>query len=281
MGRADAMAWIKNWATRAKHITSVCTGSMILAKAGLLKGRQATSHWVTRAALADSGAIPAAARVVPDGNILTGGGVSAGLDFAAALVEMLRGRPYAQSLMLQAEYAPQPPFVGGTLATTPPGVGKMMDDMFAPVSEMFRAVAKPQVIERGEWAGRTLPDPAILPISGDWGHSPKDQPCPPPPCDPSHRQQASVACCRSSGYRYGHAHATSASHPTSMGLLRSTTACCAVKTSIAPRHPTLLLSPRIAPAQTGVRFGQANMPIAEIPCHQEALECTQQWCRPP
>lgn len=142
MGRADTMAWIKDRASRAKHITSVCTGSMVLAKAGLLKGKKATSHWVTREILADFGAIPTNERVVRDGNILTGAGVSAGLDFAIALVEQLRGRAYAEALVLQGEYAPEPPIKGGTLATTSEPVGQMMSDMFAPVAEMFRAMAK-------------------------------------------------------------------------------------------------------------------------------------------
>lgn len=142
MGRADTMAWIRDRASRAKYITSVCTGSMVLAKAGLLKGRKATSHWVTRDVLADFGAIPTNERVVRDGNILTGAGVSAGLDFAIALVEMLRGRAYAEALVLQGEYAPDPSIKGGTLATTSAPVGQMMNDMFAPVAGMFRAQAK-------------------------------------------------------------------------------------------------------------------------------------------
>ncbi len=141
MSRTDTIDWVKDRAARAKHITSVCTGSMVLAKAGLLKGKRATSHWVTRDTLADFGAIPVNERVVKDGNILTGAGVSSGLDFALALVEMLRGKPYAQSLMLQAEYHPEPPFPGGTLSSSPADVGQMMDDMFKPVAAQFKALA--------------------------------------------------------------------------------------------------------------------------------------------
>jgi len=142
MARADTMAWIKDRASRAKHITSVCTGSMILAKAGLLVGKRATSHWLARDVLADFGAIPVDERVVRDGNILTGAGVSAGLDFAIALVEMLRGRAYAEALVLQAEYAPDPPIKGGTLPTTSAPVGQMMNEMGLPVAAQFRAMAK-------------------------------------------------------------------------------------------------------------------------------------------
>jgi cyclohexyl-isocyanide hydratase len=142
MSRTDTIDWVKDRASRAKHITSVCTGSMVLAKAGLLKGKKATSHWVTREALADYGATPVDKRVVKDGNVLTGAGVSSGLDFALALVEMLRGKPYAEGLMLQAEYHPEPPFPGGTLATTTPDVANMMDVMFKPVAAQFKALAK-------------------------------------------------------------------------------------------------------------------------------------------
>jgi transcriptional regulator GlxA family with amidase domain len=80
--------------------------------------------------------------VVKDGNILTGAGVSAGLDFAIALTEQLRGRDYAEALVLQAEYAPEPPITAGSMATATAPVGNMMGQMFAPVAERFRALAK-------------------------------------------------------------------------------------------------------------------------------------------
>ncbi|WP_263588865.1 DJ-1/PfpI family protein [Sphingopyxis sp. GC21] len=141
MGRADVMAWIRDRASRARHVTSVCTGSMILAKAGLLEGKRATSHWAARDALKDFGAIPVDQRVVRDGNVLTGAGVTAGMDFAIALVEMLRGRAYAESLVLQSEYAPDPPIKGGTLATTSAPVAHMMSEMARPLAAQFRAMA--------------------------------------------------------------------------------------------------------------------------------------------
>lgn len=136
------MAWVKDRASRAKHITSVCTGSMILGKAGLLKGRRATSHWATFPVLEDFGAIPVNERVVKDGNILTGAGVSAGLDFAIALTEQLRGRDYAEALVLQAEYAPEPPIVAGSVKTASAPVSNMMSQMFTPVAEQFRALVR-------------------------------------------------------------------------------------------------------------------------------------------
>ncbi|MFM7404530.1 MAG: DJ-1/PfpI family protein [Erythrobacter sp.] len=136
------MAWVKDRAARAKHITSVCTGSMILGKAGVLKGKRATSHWAAFPVLEDFGAIPVNQRVVKDGNILTGAGVSAGLDFAIALTEQLRGRNYAEALVLQAEYAPEPPIVAGSMTTASPPVGNMMGQMFAPLADQFRALAR-------------------------------------------------------------------------------------------------------------------------------------------
>ncbi|MFM1958780.1 MAG: hypothetical protein RL588_297 [Pseudomonadota bacterium] len=124
-------AFIADRAARATCVTSVCTGSLVLGAAGLLRGRRATSHWIVRDMLDHFGAIPTDARVVTDGRFITGAGVSAGLDFAIAVVERLRGRPYAQALMLQAEYRPEPPFEGGSLATTDPAIAGPMRDMFS------------------------------------------------------------------------------------------------------------------------------------------------------
>jgi cyclohexyl-isocyanide hydratase len=142
MERPDVMRFLTSRATDARHVTSVCTGSMVLAKAGLLKGKRATSHWATRPILADFGAIPVDARVVKDGKYVTGAGVSAGLDYAIALVEMLRGRAYAESLVLQAEYAPEPPIRGGTLATTSKPVADVMTEMLMESQAKFRALAR-------------------------------------------------------------------------------------------------------------------------------------------
>ncbi len=142
MQRNDVIAFVADRGSRAKHITSVCTGSMILGQAGLLKGKRATSHWLARPVLAEFGAIPVDARFVTDGNVTTGAGVSAGLDFGIAVVEKLRGKPYAAALMLQAEYHPEPPFAGGTLATTDPAVAAMMMQMNASAADKFRAIAR-------------------------------------------------------------------------------------------------------------------------------------------
>ena len=97
----------------ARYVTSVCTGSLILGAAGLLRGRRAASHWAWRHLLANFGAIPDAGRVVRDGNILTGGGVTAGIDFALTLAAEIAGPVAAQAIQLGLEYAPAPPFDSG------------------------------------------------------------------------------------------------------------------------------------------------------------------------
>ncbi len=147
MRRKDVIAFVAERGSRAKHVTSVCTGSMILGQAGLLKGKRATSHWLARPVLTEFGAVPVDARLVTDGNVTTGAGVSAGLDFGIAVVEKLRGKPYAAALMLQAEYHPEPPFAGGTLATTDPAVAAMMTQMNAPAADKFRAIARGYAVQ--------------------------------------------------------------------------------------------------------------------------------------
>jgi len=97
----------------ATYVTSVCTGSLILGAAGLLQGKRAASHWAWRELLTEFGAIPDDARVVRDGNTITGGGVTAGIDFAFTMVAEIAGEAYAKALTLGYEYAPAPPFPGG------------------------------------------------------------------------------------------------------------------------------------------------------------------------
>jgi cyclohexyl-isocyanide hydratase len=136
------MAFVRDRGSRARFITSVCTGSMVLGAAGLLKGYKATSHWATREVLRDFGAEPVDARVVVDRNRITGAGVTAGLDFGLSLVAMLRDETYAQSLQLLAEYDPAPPFSAGTLAKAPRGPADMMSAMLQPVAARFAQAAK-------------------------------------------------------------------------------------------------------------------------------------------
>ena len=100
-------------AAKAQFVTSVCTGSLLLAAAGLLRGRRAACHWAWRELLADFGVIPDPARIVRDGNVITGGGVTAGIDMALAVMAEIAGVDYAQVVQLALEYSPEPPFDSG------------------------------------------------------------------------------------------------------------------------------------------------------------------------
>jgi len=109
----ELLAQLRRLAKTARYVTSVCTGSLVLGAAGLLKGKRATSHWAWRDALSAFGATPDPARVVRDGNVITGGGVTAGIDFALTVMAEIAGDEYAQSVQLSIEYAPAPPFNSG------------------------------------------------------------------------------------------------------------------------------------------------------------------------
>jgi putative intracellular protease/amidase len=115
----ELLAQIRRLAMSARYVTSVCTGALVLGAAGLLKGRRATSHWAWRDALSAFGATPDPARVVRDGNVITGGGVTAGIDMALAVMAEIAGDDYAQSVQLSLEYAPAPPFNSGTPELAP------------------------------------------------------------------------------------------------------------------------------------------------------------------
>jgi cyclohexyl-isocyanide hydratase len=125
------IAFLKDRGSRAKFVTSVCTGSLVLGAAGLLKGYKATSHWAAREVLRDFGAEPIDARVVEDRNRITGGGVTAGIDFGLTIVGKLRDRQYAEGVQLLAEYDPSPPFDAGGPAKASKANLDMMTAMFA------------------------------------------------------------------------------------------------------------------------------------------------------
>ncbi len=110
----DVVDFLRSRGSRSRYVTSVCTGSLLLGAAGLLKGKRATSHWYTRDLLSLFGATPSKERVVADGNVITGGGVTAGIDFGLALVARLRGEDTAKFIQLLLEYDPQPPFKAGS-----------------------------------------------------------------------------------------------------------------------------------------------------------------------
>ena len=130
MADEATMLFLKDRGSRAKYVTSVCTGSLLLGAAGLLAGYEATSHWATKGLLRIFGARPAEGRVVLDRNRITGGGVTAGIDFGLTLVGHLRDRQYAEGVQLMAEYDPKPPYSAGTPERAPADVRGMIEGMF-------------------------------------------------------------------------------------------------------------------------------------------------------
>ncbi|NII58409.1 DJ-1/PfpI family protein [Sphingomonas aerolata] len=118
----EAMAWVGAVGAGATWVTSVCTGSLILGAAGLLDGYRAGCHWAQRDMLPLFGAIPVDARTVVDRNRVTGGGVTAGIDFALTLIALIRGEAHARMVQLALEYDPQPPFDSGSPAQAGPEI---------------------------------------------------------------------------------------------------------------------------------------------------------------
>src|SRR5262245_41981768 len=114
MTDAETLDFLRRQAAGARYVTSVCTGSLLLGAAGLLKGYRSACHWAWRDVLKDFGATPVAERVVRDRNRLSGGGVTAGIDFGLTLAAELAGEETARSIQLMLEYDPQPPFDSGS-----------------------------------------------------------------------------------------------------------------------------------------------------------------------
>lgn len=137
------LGFLQRQAKLATYVTSVCTGSLLLGAAGLLRGKRATSHWAAIEHLAPLGAVPVSERVVIDGNIVTGAGVTSGIDFALSLAAILEGEAVAREIQLQIEYDPSPPFDSGSPKTASPATLEALRGRLAP----FNA-------ERGEVARR-------------------------------------------------------------------------------------------------------------------------------
>jgi putative intracellular protease/amidase len=116
------LAELLRLAEDARYVTSVCTGSLILGAAGLLQGKRAACHWAWRHLLSHFGATPDDARVVRDGRFITGGGVTAGIDFGFVVLAEIAGPELAQAVQLGLEYAPEPPFQAGRPELAPPEV---------------------------------------------------------------------------------------------------------------------------------------------------------------
>lgn len=150
MDDPEVRAFVKATGDRARFVTSVCTGSLLLASAGLLQGYRATGHWHSRHALSRLGVELADERVVIDRNRITGGGVTAGLDFGLRVAALLRGEEWAKTIQLVLEYAPAPPFEAGTVAGAGPAVTKIVTDMLTPgLAPLDRSVAHAQVRLKG------------------------------------------------------------------------------------------------------------------------------------
>jgi cyclohexyl-isocyanide hydratase len=115
----EMLDFLRRQARGAKYITSVCTGALVLGSAGLLRGYRATTHWAAMEFLQKFGAIPTKTRVCVDRNRITGGGVTAGIDFALTLVSILVDRPTAEAIQLRLEYNPAPPFNAGSPDVAP------------------------------------------------------------------------------------------------------------------------------------------------------------------
>ncbi len=144
------MAQVRRLGAGATYLTSVCTGSLILGAAGFLQGREAATHWAWRELLPGFGARVSEARVARDGNVITGGGVTAGIDFALVLLEELAGRDYAEAIQLGLEYAPAPPFNAGRPELARP-------EVLAAVKARMAAAIDGRAEAAAEAAGRLQP----------------------------------------------------------------------------------------------------------------------------
>jgi cyclohexyl-isocyanide hydratase len=134
MEDAEVIAWVTRVGADAKWVTSVCTGSLILAAAGLLTGYRATSHWAWHSYLSMFGVEPVRQRVVFDRNRATGGGVTAGIDFGFALMAEIAGEEHAKMVQLALEYDPAPPFDSGIPEKASP-------EVMAGISARYAALA--------------------------------------------------------------------------------------------------------------------------------------------
>lgn len=139
----QTLAFLRKQAAGARYVTSVCTGALVLGAAGLLKGKRAATHWMSRDMLKAFGATPVAQRVVVDGNVVTGGGVTAGIDFALTVAAEAFGEDLAKAIQLGIEYDPHPPFAAGS----PEGAGPTL-------VEKARAGASKRQAERAEAVAR-------------------------------------------------------------------------------------------------------------------------------
>jgi cyclohexyl-isocyanide hydratase len=145
----EMLDFLRRQAEAAKYITSVCTGALVLGAAGLLRGYRATTHWTAMEFLEKFGAIPAKTRVCVDRNRITGGGVTAGIDFALTLVSILVDRPTAEGIQLRLEYNPAPPFNAGSPDIAPSEIVALAQQRLA-ANQQKRSAAMDRAAARAE-----------------------------------------------------------------------------------------------------------------------------------
>ena len=126
LGEEQILAWLREAHAHSTWTTSVCTGSLLLAAAGILEGLEATTHWLAMDELAEQGVTPVPRRIVEQGKVLTAAGVSAGIDMALLLASRIAGEQLARGIQLGIEYDPAPPFAGGSLETSPPEIVELV-----------------------------------------------------------------------------------------------------------------------------------------------------------
>jgi cyclohexyl-isocyanide hydratase len=142
MNDEEVLSLIRNHFTGGRLVFSVCTGALLCGAAGVLRGRQATTHWATWNLLPYYGAIPVRSRVVVDGNLVTAAGVTAGLDAALVVASLLRGDRIAQEIQLSIQYAPNPVFHSGTPETAPAEVLQAFNESYSAIAACREAEAR-------------------------------------------------------------------------------------------------------------------------------------------
>ncbi len=139
IGDRETVEFVREQARTAKYVTSVCTGAFVLGVAGLLKGRRATTHWAYTNLLSLVGATYEKGRVVKDGNLITAGGVTSGIDFGLSVVAEIAGEMTAREIQLGIEYDPAPPFDSGHPDRAPTAVKAALSDRYAKANSALRA----------------------------------------------------------------------------------------------------------------------------------------------
>jgi cyclohexyl-isocyanide hydratase len=139
IGDRETIDFVRLKAATAKYVTAVCTGAFVLGAAGLLKGRRATTHWAYTDLLSLVGACYEKARVVKDGNLITAGGVTSGIDFGLSVVAEIAGETTAREIQLGIEYDPAPPFDSGHPDTAPAAIKSALTSRYAKANSALRA----------------------------------------------------------------------------------------------------------------------------------------------